>query len=53
MGEEGLVCPLVCCKVSHSCPAIHGLSQYGIGFLVLEDEEVLGAVDGRGGEAAW
>ena len=32
-------------------PDIHGIHQYGIGVLVIEDKEVLGDAAGCGGEA--
>ena len=51
MGDKGLGNLLICHEVLRARPAAHKLLQDGIGFLVMDYEEVLGAMTGRGGEA--
>ena len=53
MGGKGLGRPMVFCEVFWSRTAMYGLRQYGIGVVVVQDEEVLCATSGCGGEAFW
>ena len=53
MGNNGLVHPLVCCKVLRASPGMHGICQDGIGFVDVQDEEVLGVAAGYSEELAW
>ena len=45
--------PLVYLEVFWYHPDTHGILQYGIEFVAIEDKEVLGAASRCGGGAAW